>query len=120
MKVVGNELAGRESSRSVDQMKMPPLLTLDVVDRAVGYSLLGLSVQRHADRKAARSSIANEVNAADGLALRPMITCWSPQRGPGSADIDSFLLERFGPAIFDAQNTTKGTHGGSLQKERPI
>jgi hypothetical protein len=53
-------------------MKIPPLLTLNVVGRAIGDSLLGLPVQRHADRKAAWSCIANDVNGAHGLASGPL------------------------------------------------
>jgi hypothetical protein len=55
-------------SRLVIQMEMSSLLTLDAIDRAIGDFLVGLSVQRHPDRKTARCFIPNYVNAANGLA----------------------------------------------------
>jgi hypothetical protein len=53
-------------------MEMPPLLTLDAIDRAIGNFLVGLSVQRHADGKAAGCSMSNDLNAGYGLAPRPL------------------------------------------------
>jgi hypothetical protein len=53
-------------------MEMPPLLALDAIDRAIGNSLIGLSVQRHADGKAARCSLPNDLDAGNGLASRPL------------------------------------------------
>jgi hypothetical protein len=53
-------------------MEMPPFLTLDAIDRAIGNFLVGLSVQCHADRKAARCSMPNDLNAGNGLAPRPL------------------------------------------------
>jgi hypothetical protein len=53
-------------------MEMPPLLALDAIDRAIGNFLVGLSVQRHADGKAARCSLPNDLDAGNGLASRPL------------------------------------------------
>jgi hypothetical protein len=54
-------------------MEMSSLLALHAIDRAIGDFLVGLSVQRHPDRKtAARYLISNDVNSAYGLASRPL------------------------------------------------
>src|SRR5260370_39215996 len=53
-------------------MEMPSLLTPDVIDRAIGDLLVGLTVQRHPDRKTARCFISNNLNAANGLAPGPL------------------------------------------------
>jgi hypothetical protein len=53
-------------------MEMPPLLALDAIDRAIGNFLVGLSVQRHADGKAAWRSLPNDLEAGNGLAPRPL------------------------------------------------
>ena len=53
-------------------MEMPPLLALDAVDRTIGNFLVGLSVQRHPDGKAARRSLPNDLDAGNGLAPRPL------------------------------------------------
>jgi hypothetical protein len=53
-------------------MELPSLLTLDAIDRAIGDFLVGLAVQRHPDRKAAGCFISNDLNAANGLAPRPL------------------------------------------------
>src|ERR1700720_310193 len=51
---------------------MSSLLALDEVDRAIGNFLVGLPVQRPPDRKPARRVISNNLNAANGLAPRPL------------------------------------------------
>ena len=51
---------------------MSSLLALDEVDRAIGDFFVGLPVQRHPDRKPARCVISNNLNAANGLAPRPL------------------------------------------------
>jgi hypothetical protein len=53
-------------------MELPSLLTLDAIDRAIGDFLVGLAIQRHPDRKAAGCFISNDLNAANGLAPRPL------------------------------------------------
>jgi hypothetical protein len=53
-------------------MEMSSLLALHAIDRAIGDFLVGLSVQRHPDRKTARYLISNDVNSAYGLASRPL------------------------------------------------
>ena len=54
------------------QVKMSSLLTLDAGHRAIGDSLVCLSVQGDTDRKAGRAIVTNDLNAADGLAIRPL------------------------------------------------
>ena len=56
----------------VIQMEKPPLLALDATDRAIGKLLVGVSVERHPDRKAARRFSPDDVNGADALATRPL------------------------------------------------
>jgi hypothetical protein len=51
---------------------MSSLLALDEVDRAIGDFFVGLPVQRHPDRKPARCVISDNLNAANGLAPRPL------------------------------------------------
>jgi hypothetical protein len=51
---------------------MSSLLALDEVDRAIGDFFVGLPVHRHPDRKPARCVISNNLNAANGLAPRPL------------------------------------------------
>ena len=53
-------------------MEMPPLLALDAIDGAIRNSLVGLSIQRHVDDKAARRSLPNDLDAGNGLAPRPL------------------------------------------------
>src|SRR5260370_1939582 len=53
-------------------MEMSSLLTLDAIDRAIGDFLVGLPVQRPADRKTARCVISNDLNGANRLAPRPL------------------------------------------------
>ena len=56
----------------VNQMEMSSLLALNVDDRAICDFLVGLPVQRHPDRKVARLIASNDLNAAHGLAPRPL------------------------------------------------
>ena len=51
---------------------MSSLLTLDADHRAIGDSLVCLSVQRDTDRKAGRAIVPNDLNAADCLAAGPL------------------------------------------------
>jgi hypothetical protein len=51
---------------------MSPLLALDAIDRAIGELLVGLPVQRHPDRKAARAVVSNNLDAAHRLAPGPL------------------------------------------------
>jgi hypothetical protein len=57
---------------SIGQVEMSPLLAPDVIDGAVGDFSLSIAVQRDADRKAGRRAVPNNLNAADGLAARPL------------------------------------------------
>jgi hypothetical protein len=61
--------------RSVIEMEMPSLLTLDATDGAIGDFLVGRPVQRHPDRKTARCCVSKNLNAADGLAAGPLSDC---------------------------------------------
>ena len=54
-------------------MEMSSLLALDAIDRAIGDFLVGLAVQRYPDRKTARFLIPNNLDAAHGLASRPVL-----------------------------------------------
>jgi hypothetical protein len=60
------------SGRSFRQTKVSSLLTLDADHRAIGDSLVCLSVQRDTDRKAGRAIVPNDLNAADCLAAGPL------------------------------------------------
>jgi hypothetical protein len=51
---------------------MSSFLTLDADDRAISDFPVCLPVQRDADRKAGRAVVPNDLNAADGLAARPL------------------------------------------------
>jgi hypothetical protein len=53
-------------------MEMPSLLTLYATDCAIGDLLVGLAVQRHANRKTAPHFGSNDLNAANGLAPGPL------------------------------------------------
>ena len=61
-----------QSPQLVIQMEMSSLLTLDAIDRPIGDLLVGLPVQRPADRKTARCVISNDLNGANRLAPRPL------------------------------------------------
>jgi Adenylate and Guanylate cyclase catalytic domain len=52
-------------------MKLSSLLALDATRSAIGNSLVGLSIQRHPNRKAARLVVSNDLNATNGLTARP-------------------------------------------------
>ena len=56
----------------VNQMEMSPLLALNAIDRAIGDLRVGLAVQRHPDRKAARRIGPDDLNGANGLAPGPL------------------------------------------------
>ena len=51
---------------------MPSLLTLNADDCAIGDFLVGLPVQRPPDRNTPRLVVSNDLNAANGLAPRPL------------------------------------------------
>ena len=51
---------------------MSSLLAVDAINRAIGDFLVGLSVQRHANRKAGRGIISDDLNAGNRLAPRPL------------------------------------------------
>jgi hypothetical protein len=53
-------------------MEMSPLLALDAIDRAIGDLLVGRSIQRHPDLKAARRIDPDNLNGGNGLAPGPM------------------------------------------------
>jgi hypothetical protein len=53
-------------------MKISTLLALNVADGAIGSFLVGLSVQRDPDRKAARRFFSDDANGAYGLTPRPL------------------------------------------------
>ena len=55
---------GPRLGASFCQVKMSSLLTLDADHRAIGNSLVCLSVQRDTDRKAGRAIVPNDLNAA--------------------------------------------------------
>jgi len=61
-----------QSPRSVIEMEMPSLLTLDAIDGAIGDFLVGRPVQYHPDRKTARCRVSKNLNAANGLAAGPL------------------------------------------------
>jgi len=61
-----------QSPQLVIQMEMSSLLTLDAIDGPIGDFLVGLPVQRPADRKTARCVISNDLNGANRLAPRPL------------------------------------------------
>jgi hypothetical protein len=53
-------------------MEVPSLLALNAGHRAIGDSLVGLSIQRYPNRKAPRPAVSDDLNATNGLAARPM------------------------------------------------
>jgi hypothetical protein len=53
-------------------MEVTSLLALNAGHRAIGDALVGLSVQRYPNRKAARRAISDDLNATNGLAARPL------------------------------------------------
>jgi hypothetical protein len=53
-------------------MEKSPLLAPDAIDRAIGSLFIGLSVQRHPDRKSARRRVPDDLNGANGLAPGPL------------------------------------------------
>src|SRR5258708_8265159 len=53
-------------------MEMSSLFPLAAIDRPIGDFLVGLPVQRPADRKTARGVISNDLNGANRLAPRPL------------------------------------------------
>jgi hypothetical protein len=53
-------------------MKLSSLLALDIVDGAIRSPLVGLSVQRDPQRKAAWRFAPNDLKGANGLASRPL------------------------------------------------
>jgi hypothetical protein len=57
---------------SIRQMKMSSLLALDADHRAIGDFHVGLPIQRHPNRKAARCVVSNDLNATNGLTARPL------------------------------------------------
>jgi hypothetical protein len=54
-------------SASFYQVKISSLLALNAGHRAIGKSLVGRSIQRHPNRKAAGHIIPNDLNAANSL-----------------------------------------------------
>jgi hypothetical protein len=57
---------------SFRQVKMPALLALNADDGTVSGFLVGLPIQGHADRKACRRVVSDDLNARNGLAPGPM------------------------------------------------
>jgi hypothetical protein len=53
-------------------MEVPSLLALNAGHRAIGDSLVGLSIQRYPNRKAPGPAVSDDLNATNGLAARPM------------------------------------------------
>jgi hypothetical protein len=53
-------------------VKVPPRLALDAGHSAIGDSLVGLSIQGYPNRKAARRTTSDDLNATNGLAARPL------------------------------------------------
>jgi hypothetical protein len=59
-------------SASFYQVKISSLLALNAGHRAIGKSLVGRSIQRHSNRKAAGRIGSDDLNATNGLAARPL------------------------------------------------
>jgi len=51
---------------------VPSLLELNAGHGAIGDSLIGLSMQRYPNRKAARRAISDDPNVTNGLAAAPL------------------------------------------------
>jgi len=66
------DLQDHDDGASFGQVKMSSLLAVDAINRAIGDFLVGLSVQRHANRKAGRGVISDDWNAGNRLAPRPL------------------------------------------------
>jgi hypothetical protein len=54
------------------EVKVPPRLALDAGHGAIGDSLVGLSIQGYPNRKAARRTTSDDLNATNGLAAWPL------------------------------------------------
>jgi hypothetical protein len=67
-----SDLTWLTESASFYQVKISSLLALDAGHRTIGKSLVGLAIQRHPNQKAAGHIIPNDLNAANGLAARPL------------------------------------------------
>ena len=67
-----SDLTWLTESASLYQVKISSLLALDAGHRTIGKSLVGLAIQRHPNQKAAGHIIPNDLNAANGLAARPL------------------------------------------------
>jgi hypothetical protein len=63
---------GADEGASFRQAKVSSFLTLNVDDRSISDLLVRLPIQGDTDRKAGRTVVPNDLNAADGLAARPL------------------------------------------------
>jgi hypothetical protein len=81
-------------------MKLSSLLALDATRSAIGNSLVGLSIQRHPNRKAARLVVSNDLNATNGLTARPLsngVQAFFSERRVGQTDRLRFSHAAQGP-----------------------
>jgi hypothetical protein len=81
-------------------MKLSSLLALDADHRAIGNSLVGLSIQRHPNGKAAGRIVSNDLNATNGLTARPLSNCvhaFFSERRVGQPDCLRFSHAAQGP-----------------------
>src|ERR1700722_2757928 len=88
-------------------MKLSSLLALDADHRAIGDFHVGLPIQRHPNRKAARCVVSNDLNATNGLTARPLsngVQAFFAERRVAQSDCYEMGHERH----FDRSPVTSG------------